>query len=163
MSPRRVGKVLAFTAVLLAGPIVSVGCQGEVIDGGASTAISNGSSSSTPVEVPNSFFGRLSLKSLTKTTSPEGTEITPSSAGITFEIAFGEDLLYALDNGMTCVRGEYSLQRGTSGGAFVFKPAIGREGPHAFEFRDKELVVADLVPGFPWAHLVRTVEKSRCP
>jgi hypothetical protein len=162
MSPLRVGKVLAFTSMLLAGPIVSVGCQGEVIDGGASTAVTNGSASSPPVEVPNSFFGRLSLKSLTKTASPEGTEITPSSAGVTFEITFGEDLLYALDNGTTCIRGEYSLQR-TSGAAFVFKPAIGREGAHAFEFRDKELVVADLVPGFPWARLVRTVEKSRCP
>ena len=119
MSPLRVGKVLAFTAVLVF-PIVAVGCQGEVIDGGTSKPVINGSSSANPVEAPNSFFGRLSLKSLTKTSSPEGTEVSPSSVGVTFEIAFGEDLLYALDNGTTCIRGEYSLQRGSSG-AFVFK------------------------------------------
>lgn len=154
---------LASLVLTIGLPFLGLGCEGAAIDGGGSKPVSAGSSSSAPVVVPNSFFGRLSARRLTRTSSPEGTEVDAAAVGITFEITFGEDGLYALDDGKTCLRGEYQLKKGLAGrGVFTFTPAVGAAPDHPFEFREKDLVVADLVPGYPWAHLERTLAKSRC-
>lgn len=156
--------LLVLTATTLLATMGSAACEGETIDGGSSGATGRSSSSAPPpVDTPNSFYGKLTLKALTKTDRPEGDEISPSSAGVTFKVTFVENGTFALDDGKACIRGFYTTQKGARDlGALTFTPSIGRDGAHDFEFRERDLVVADLVPGYPWARLARTSESSRC-
>lgn len=139
-------------------------CEGTIIDGGnGSVAPATSQSVPPPVDVRKSFFGRLTLRALTRSASPEGTEVSPESVGITLELGLAEDGTYALDDGKACIRGRYTFQSGVAGrGAFSFEPLIGRAGTHDFEFRDQNVAVADVVAGYPWARLAPTGQSNRC-
>lgn len=154
----------AVAFAMLAAPFLGVGCEGTAIDGGSSRPNANGSSSSPPIDVRNTIFGRFSLQSLTKSSSPEGTEVGPASIGVTFEITLTESGGYELDDGTTCIRGRFTFASSESGdrAGFSFTPRIVRDGVHAVEFRDNQLAVADLVQGHPWGRLVPTSTRSRC-
>jgi len=149
--------VLAWLALSLSA------CEGTVIDGGTSSASgAAGKADPPPAEVRKSFFGRLVLRALTRTTSPSGTEVTPRDVGVTFELNLSESGSYSLDDGTTCIRGFYAFQSGGARGALTFEPAIGRAGPHDVEFLDAQVAVADVLTGYPWARLEPASTKNRC-
>jgi hypothetical protein len=151
--------LFGLVALVLTVPLVA--CEGEVIDGGTSTSATQGTSSSRPEDLPNSFFGRWTASTLYTTNATNGPEEDPAIVGITSKIVLSEAGTYAYEDGSRCTRGTYTY----SGGGFVFTPPLGAGGAadsHGAEFRNAELFVRDLIPKYPWVKLRRSQSAHLC-
>ncbi len=148
---------VGLVAIVLMVPLVA--CEGEIIDGGTSTSTAQGTSSTRPEDLPNSFFGRWTVSTLYTTNATNGPEEDPVVVGITSKIVLSEAGTYAYEDRSRCTRGTYTY----SGGGFVFTPPLGGAvDAHGAEFRNAELFVRDLVPKYPWVKLRRSQGAHLC-
>lgn len=139
-------------------------CEGSVIDGGETSAAPASTSSAPPKQdVARSFFGNHRVRALTRTSSPQGTEIDATEANVGILLSLAESGRFAYDDGATCVTGSYTFRSGaTDRGSLEFDPAIGGQGSHDLEYLDTQLAIANLVPTYPWARLEVTADSPRC-
>lgn len=150
--------LLALAALAtLAVPLAA--CEGDIIDGGTSAGSAQGTASTRPEDLPNSFFGRWTVSTLYTTNATNGPEEDPAIAGITTRIVLNEVGTYAYEDGKACTRGTYTY----SGAGLTFTPPLGTAtNAHGAEFRNAELLVRDLIPKYPWVKLKRSQSAHLC-